>query len=226
MIEAATRTADTACIRHIIRVGAASLLLMGAPSAWGETAQWTIEKTEGVARYDIEGKLGEALRTSDTLDPDVAFRTGATGRVRLRHGHDVLSVGPSSIVEIARRQGMADGTIDLRYGHIEAEIESGSTVAFETPSLLATATATRFVLDAQTIDSTVEVKAGTLNVTSLATLEDVAIGPGRKAKIGPELDAVSVAAASSKSQGSAKRRKTFLEAITALPGEVARTVRR
>ena len=228
MMTMTERAAQITCKRSIhrsIRAGVASLVLLGANSAYAETARWTIEKIEGVARYDVEGKLGEALRISDILDSDIAFRTGATGRVRLRHGRDLVIVGPNAIVEIEEPRGGTDGAVNLHFGRIEADIGAESMVAFETPSLLATATATRFVLDAQTIDSSVAVRTGTLNVTSLATLEDVAVGPGRKAKVGPELDAVPVATASG-SQSSAKRKKTFLEAITALPREVARTVRR
>lgn len=226
MIEPAAPNLRTPCTHRMVRVGVACFVLIGATPASAETAPWTIEKIEGVVRYDVEGKLGEPLRASDILDPDMTLRTGATGRVRLRHGHDVVMVEPNTIVEVAEHRGPTDGRIDLRFGRIEAEIGAESTIAFETPSLLATATATRFVLHAQTIDSAVEVRTGNLSVTSLATLEDATLGPGSKTKVGPELDAISVATASSESRGSAKRKKTFLEAITALPREVARTVRR
>ena len=218
-------TATHSAIRSIFTGLGAIVMLAGAVESPAQAASWTVEKLNGAVVYDVEGKPGEALRTADVLAADTAVRTGAAGQAWLRNGNDVLIVGPNAVVEITERLAGSDAALKLHIGRIEAEIDAGSTVSIETPSLLASATATRFILDAGTIDSTVEVKTGILTVTSFATLEDVAIGAGRKTTVGPELDTVSVAAATTPSKKQ-KRRKTFFEAITGLPGEVARSVSR
>ncbi len=218
-------TAARSVIRWIFTGLGAVVMLAGAGEGPAQAASWTVEKLSGAVVYDVEGKPGEALRTADVLAADTAIRTGAAGQAWLRNGNDVLIVGPNAVVEITERLAGSDAALKLHIGRIEAEIDAGNTVSIETPSLLASATATRFILDAGTIDSTVEVKTGILTVTSFATLEDVSIGAGRKTTVGPELDTVSVAAATTPSK-KRKRRKTFLEAITGLPGEVARSVSR
>ena len=204
----------------------AIIMLVGAGEDPAQAASWTVEKLTGTVVYDVEGKPGEQLRTADVLTANTGIRTGAAGRAWLRNGNDILIVGPNAVVEVSERLSASGAALKLHIGRIEAEIDADSTVSFETPSLLASATATRFIIDARTIDSTVEVKTGTLTVTSFATLEDVSVGAGRKATIGPELDAVSIAAVTTAPSKKQKRKKTFFEAITGLPGELAKSVRR
>jgi hypothetical protein len=181
-------------------------------------AAWRVVAATGKSRYryrDLSLVGWQAPFIGLTIESYAELETGADGRLELVNGRDRMTLAPNSLVALpATVTGVPDITILQNAGQVRYEVESrgGSTgilskiggiflsgsrpagrFEVHTPLLIAAVKGTTFTVRVDEGDAAVDVRKGSVLVTSSRSGESAYVKAGRRATVNTDsADAVSV----------------------------------
>ncbi len=176
------------------RASARSALLLAAlcfASVWmpewslaGEN-DWIITGVNGGATVTDADGASIAPRSNVTMPTGVRIKIGGGGQMRLKRGKTVLLVERNSDIELREQSDQGRVTIFQRLGEIILDVEPRRQRHFEveTPHLTAVVKGTEFAVAVAATGSSVLVKEGVVEVTSLVTGQSTLVGPSQSARV-------------------------------------------
>lgn len=148
-------------------------------------ADWQVVKVVGlvwVVGVDMEPQRA----TAGMILPDNAtVATTSRSRALLRHGEDILNLGPDTHVAPQARPVHGLTTVLMRQGDLDLDIEHRAQPHFsvQTPFLAAVVKGTRFRVSVHGRDAAVAVRTGRVQVTAFAAHKAVDVTDGQKAEV-------------------------------------------
>jgi len=162
-----------------------ALLLNLAAIASATAAEWQFVRVTGLV-WVVKAEMEPMRATAGMVLPDNAtVATTSRARALLRHGEDILNVGPSTHVAPQARAVRGLTTVLMRQGHLDLDVERRGAPHFavETPVLAAIVKGTRFSVAVSGDDGAVSVDAGRVQVRALAAGQAVDVTNGQTAKL-------------------------------------------
>lgn len=162
-----------------------ALLLNLAAIAGATAAEWQFVRVTGLV-WVVKADMEPMRATAGMVLPDNAtVATTNRARALLRHGEDILNVGPSTHIAPQARAARGLTTVLMRQGHLDLDIERRGAPHFavETPVLAAIVKGTRFSVAVFGDDGAVSVDTGRVQVRALAAGQAVDVTNGQTAKL-------------------------------------------
>jgi hypothetical protein len=148
-------------------------------------ADWQVVRVTGLV-WVVAADMEPLRAAAGMVLPDNAtVATTSQARAMLRHGEDVLSVGPLTQVAPQSRQIRGLTTVLMRTGEVEFNIEhlSAPHFAVQTPFLAAVVKGTQFTVAVSGGSSAVSVETGRVRVSALAAGQAFDLTNGQTAKL-------------------------------------------
>ncbi len=169
---------------------------MPRPSSAGDENQlvsgddiWVITSIAGGAT--LTDSRGETIvaRPDVGLPTGVRIKTNGNGQVGLGRGRSVAVVERNSDVEVRGQADEARISIFQRFGELILDVEQLGYWHFEveTPHLTAVVKGTEFAVAVAATGSSVLVKEGAVEVTSLITGQTTLVGPSQTARVASDI---------------------------------------
>ena len=146
-------------------------------------AEWQVVRVTGLVWVVAVG-MEPAQATPGMILPDNAtVATTSRARAMLRHGEDILNLGPSTHIAPQTRRVRGLTTVLMRQGELEADIERRARPHFsvQTPFLAAVVKGTRFTVAVSERGAEVSVASGRVEVADLGAGQAVEITNGQRA---------------------------------------------
>jgi hypothetical protein len=161
-------------------------LLFNLCAVVGSQAQdWEVVRVTGLV-WVVKADMEPMRATAGMILPENAtVATTSASRAMLRHGEDVLNVGPSTHVAPQARPVHGLTTVLMRQGNLELDIEKLGAPHFtvQTPVLAAVVKGTRFRVAVSGDNGAVSVETGRVQVTALAAGQAVDVTNGQTASL-------------------------------------------
>ena len=166
-------------------------LLLNLCAVAGSLAQdWEVVRVTGLV-WVVKADMEPMHATAGMILPDDAtIATMSSARAMLRHGEDILNLGPSTHIAPQARRVHGLTTVLMRQGNLDLDIEKLGVPHFavQTPVLAAVVKGTQFSVAIAGSDGAVSVETGRVQVTALVGGEQVDVTNGQTAKLsGPSL---------------------------------------
>ncbi len=161
----------------------ALLINIGAAGAMAQ--DWQVVRVAGVV-WVVKADMEPMRATAGMILPDNAtLATMGQSRAMLRHGEDILNVGPSTRVAPQARKIHGLTTVLMPEGNLDLNIEKlgAPHFAVETPVLAAVVKGTQFSVAVSPGNGVVSVKVGRVQVKALAAGQAVDVTNGQTAKL-------------------------------------------
>ncbi len=162
-----------------------ALLLNLAAIAGATAAEWQFVRVTGLV-WVVKANMEPMRATAGLVLPDDAtIATTSRARALLRHGEDILNVGPSTQIAPQARAVRGLTTVLMRQGTLDLDIERRGAPHFavQTPVLAAVVKGTRFSVAALGDNGAVSVDTGRVQVRALAAGQEVDVTNGQTAKL-------------------------------------------
>lgn len=161
-------------------------LLFNLCAVVGSQAQdWEVVRVTGLV-WVVKADMEPMRATAGMILPENAtVATTSASRAMLRHGEDVLNVGPSTHVAPQARPVHGLTTVLMRQGNLDLDIEKLGAPHFtvQTPVLAAVVKGTRFSVAVSGDNGAVSVETGRVQVTALAAGQAVDVTNGQTASL-------------------------------------------
>ncbi len=153
--------------------------------SWSMAADWQVVRVVG-AVWVVKIGMEPMRATAGMVLPDNAtVETMHHGRAMLRHGEDLLNIGPDT--QLAPQARLVHGltTVLMREGKVDLDIEPRGAPHFvvETPLLAAVVKGTRFSVTSFAGNAAVSVARGRVAVTALGAGQAVEVTNGQTARV-------------------------------------------
>jgi ferric-dicitrate binding protein FerR (iron transport regulator) len=155
--------------------------LLGAPVL--SAAEWQVARVTGLV-WIVAAGTEPAQATAGMVLPDNAtIATTSRARAMLRHGEDILNLGPSTHIAPQARRVRGLTTVLMRQGEVVADIERRGSPHFsvQTPYLAAVVKGTRFTVSVTEGGAEVSVSSGRVEVADLGAGQAVELTNGQRA---------------------------------------------
>ena len=172
-------------MRRIIRPLFVGLLLNLCAVAGAAAQDWQVARVTGVV-WVIKADMEPMRATAGLVLPDNAtIVTTRQARAMLRHGEDILNIGPDTQLAPQARAVRGLTTVLMRQGAVDLQIEHRDAPHFQvqTPFLAAVVKGTHFSVAVSSRNAAVSVEDGRVQVTALAAGQIVDVTNGQTAKL-------------------------------------------
>jgi hypothetical protein len=148
-------------------------------------SSWTVQRSSGQVAIAGSGAQTISLGGKSDLPNGATITTGASGRVLLVRGKEIMSVGPNSVVMIPGDNLFGFTTILQKAGEVTFDVEKRNVrhFAVNTPFLAAVVKGTRFTVRVSRKGASVSVTRGLVGVTNLSTGQRNDVGAGQLATV-------------------------------------------
>ena len=162
-----------------------ALLLNFCAVSWSMAADWQVVRVTGSV-WVVKADMAPIRATAGMVLPDDAtIETMPRARAMLRHGEDLLNVGPDTQIAPQARRVHGLTTVLMREGKVDLDIEplGAPHFAVQTPVLAAVVKGTRFTVTVTRGNGAVSVRRGRVAVTAFAARRGVEVTSGQTATV-------------------------------------------